>query len=189
MLREIREAVAQQCPVKMNFCKTSQCSQKSVCGGSILEKLYAYMSATALKRTALPLLSCGQIKNDFFSSFHSNIRSDMFYKIGLFKSFGKLTRKCICRSFFLIKLYTIKPATLLKRAFSSDVLLWILRNCFKQLFYRTFPVSVSCSIQPSQPLVCEGRISIFSMHYLVLDISKPLPAPCRSQEPIHLILH
>ena len=147
------------------------------------------MSATALKRASLPLLSCEQIKHNFFRSFHSNILSDMFYKTGIFENFGKLSRKRLCRSFFLTKLYTIKPATLLKRAFSSDVLLWILRNCFKQLFYRTFPVSVSCSIQPSQPLVCEGRISIFSMHYLVLDISKPLPAPCRSQEPIHLILH
>ena len=67
----------------------------------------------------------------------------MFYKIGLFKNFGKLTRKRLCRSFFLIKLYTIKPANLLKRDFSSDVLLWILRNCFKHLFYRTPRVSVS----------------------------------------------
>ena len=33
----------------------------------------------------------------------------MFYKIGLFKNFGKLTGKGLCRSFFLIKLYTIKP--------------------------------------------------------------------------------
>ena len=30
--------------------------------------------------------------------------------------------------FFLIKLHTIKPATLLKRDFITDVLLWILRN-------------------------------------------------------------
>ena len=101
------------------------------------------MSATALKRMSLPLFSCEQIKHNFFGSSHSNIRSDMFYKIGLFKNFGKLTRKRLCRSFFLIKLYTIKPATLLKRDFSSDILLWILRNFFKHLFYRTPPVSVS----------------------------------------------
>ena len=101
------------------------------------------MSATALKRMSLPLFSCEQIKHNFFGSSHSNIRSDMFYKIGLFKNFGKLTRKRLCRSFFLIKLYTIKLATLLKTDFSSDVLLWVLQNCFKHLFYRTPPLSVS----------------------------------------------
>ena len=47
----------------------------------------------------------------------------MFYKIGLLKNFGKLTGKHLYRSFFLIKSYTIKPATLLKRDFSTDVLL------------------------------------------------------------------
>ena len=67
----------------------------------------------------------------------------MFYKIVLFKNFRKLTRKRFCQSFFLIELYTIKPATLLKRGFSSDILLWILQNCFKHLFYRTPTVSVS----------------------------------------------
>ena len=147
------------------------------------------MSATALKRASLPLLSCEQIKHNFFGSFHSNIRSDMFYKTGIFENFGKLSRKRLCQSFFLTKLYTIKPATLLKRAFSSDVLLWILRNCFKQLFYRTLPVSVSHFNSTFLTLSLRRAISIFSTHYFVLDISKPLPAPCRSQEPIHLILH
>ena len=79
----------------------------------------------------------------FLGSFHSNICSDMFYKIVLFKNFGKLIRKRLCWSFFVIKLYTIKPANLSKRDFSSDVLLSILLNCFKHLFYRTSPVSVS----------------------------------------------
>ena len=53
----------------------------------------------------------------------------MFYKVGLLKNLGKLTGKHLCRSFFLIKLHTIKAATLLKRDFSTDVLLRILRNC------------------------------------------------------------
>ena len=118
------------------------------------------MLATILKRTSSPVFSCEQIKHFFGGSFYSSIRADMFYKIGLFKNFGKLTGKGLCRSFFLIKLYTIKPiffgsfqssirsdmfykmytikpATLLKRDFGSDVLLRILRNCFRHLFYRT----------------------------------------------------
>ena len=93
----------------------------------------------------------------------------MFYKIGLFKNFGKLTRKRLCQSFFLIKLYTSKPATLLKRYFSSDVL--ISRNCFKHLFYSS---GFSILFNLLNPLPCGGCISIFSKHYLVLDISKPL---------------
>ena len=105
----------------------------------------------------------------------------MFYKTGIFENFGKLSRKRLCRSFFLTKLYTIKPATLLKRAFSSDVLLWILLNCFKDPFYRTPPGVLLISIQPSWPLACEGRISIFSKHYLVLDISKPLSVPVEAR--------
>ena len=111
----------------------------------------------------------------FFGSFHSNIRSDMFYKIGLFKNFGKLTRKRLCRSFFLIKLYTIKPATLLKRDFSSDVLLWILRNCFKHFFYRTPPVSVShfnstfltLSLRRTYIYIFEALLGLSHFHFLV----------------------
>ena len=104
------------------------------------------MSGTALKSTSLPLFSCEQIKHNFFGSSHSNIRSDMFYKVGVSKNFGELKTKRLCRSFFLIKLYTIKPPHLLKRDFSSDVLLWISRNCLKHIFYRTPLVSVSHSI-------------------------------------------
>ena len=47
----------------------------------------------------------------------------MFYKIGL-KNFGKLTGKIpVPGFFFLIKLRSIKSASLLKRYFSTDVLL------------------------------------------------------------------
>ena len=68
----------------------------------------------------------GFVNTIFFGSFQSSIRLDMFYKVGLLKNFEKLTGKPLCRSvFFLIKLHTIKPATLLKRDFSEDILLWI----------------------------------------------------------------
>ena len=133
------EAVAQERSVKMTFCKTSQFSWKSICDRvSIYE---AHMSA--LKWTFSLVFFCKKIKHNFFGSFHSSIRSDMFYRIGLFKNFGKLTGKRFSRSFFLIKLYTIKLATLLKRDSSSDVLLWLFRNYFKHLFYITPPMSVS----------------------------------------------
>ena len=60
------------------------------------------MSATALKRTSSPVFYCEQINGlniTFFGSFHSIIRSDMFYKIGLFKNFGKLTGKGLLPEF------------------------------------------------------------------------------------------
>ena len=79
------------------------------------------MSATALKRTPSPMFPCDY---SFFGSFHSSIRSGMFYKIGLLKTFGKPTGKRLYQSFFFLKkLHTMKPETLLKRDFSSDVLL------------------------------------------------------------------
>ena len=43
----------------------------------------------------------------------------MFYKIQV----GKTYKKTFVPEFFLIKLYTIKPITLLKRDFGTDVLL------------------------------------------------------------------
>ena len=101
------------------------------------------MSGTALKRMSSPVFSCEQIKrNFFFGSFQSTFRSNMFYKIGFFKNFGRHTGKRFSRTFFLIKLYTIKLAALLKRGFSSNVLLQILRKILRHLFYRTPPMSI-----------------------------------------------
>ena len=65
----------------------------------------------------------------FFGSFHSSIRSDMFYKEVLLKVSENLQENTCVRVFFLIKLHTMQPATLLKRDSNTDVLLWILRNC------------------------------------------------------------
>ena len=39
--------------------------------------------------------------------------SDMFHKIGIPKNFANFTGKHLCWSFFLIKLLTLRPATLL----------------------------------------------------------------------------
>ena len=100
------------------------------------------MSATALKRMSLPLFCCEQIKHNFF--WFISFKHPLGYVLQnrSFQKFRKTYKKTPLPE-FLIKLYTIKPANLLKRDFSSDVLLWILRNCFKHFFYRTPPVSVS----------------------------------------------
>ena len=115
------EEVAQQCSVKMTFCKMS------------IEKH----------------LWCSLFWKSSEPTWCNCTHSDMFYKIGLFQNFGKTSGKRLCWSFFLIKLYTTRPITLLKRDFSWDLLLWILRNRFKQLFYRIPPASISHFNQPS----------------------------------------
>ena len=100
------------------------------------------MSANALKKMSLPLFACEQIKHNLF--WFISFKHSLGYVLQnrSFQKFRKTYKKTPLPE-FLIKLYTIKPANLLKRDFSSDVLLWILRNCFKHFFYRTPPVSVS----------------------------------------------
>ena len=125
------EAVVRQCSQKMMFCKTSQSSQKSICDGVPFGKNVSPPVCNCPKKDAITgvFLRIALVNKIFFGSFHSSICSDMFYKVGLLKNFEKLTGKHLCRSFFfLMKLHTIKPATLLKRDFSADVLLWILQN-------------------------------------------------------------
>ena len=68
-------------------------------------------------------------------------RSQMFFKIGVFKNFAIFKGKHLCRSLFLIKLQPWRPATLLKRdstqVFSCEYC-EIFKNTF--FFYRAPPV-------------------------------------------------
>ena len=80
------------------FCKTSQLSLKSICDGVSFGKTVSPHACNCTKKDAITGVSC----------------SDMFYKVDLLKNCKKLTGKHLCRSFFfLIKLHTIVPATLL----------------------------------------------------------------------------
>ena len=126
----------------MTFCKTSQFPRKRICDGVPFGKDVSPLVCNCTKTDAFTSVFLWIDKTQFFLV-HFIQASSRICSTGLFKNFGKLAGKRLYRIFFLIKLYTIKPATLLKRVFSSDVLLWILRNCFKHLFYRTPPVSVS----------------------------------------------
>ena len=66
-----------------------------------------------------------------------NSHSQMFFKIDVLKNFAILTGKHLCWSLFLIKLQAFRSATLLNRDSSIGIILGILRNFQKQLFYRT----------------------------------------------------
>ena len=107
----------------MTFCKTSQFSKKSICDGVPFEKTVSPHVCNCSTKDVFTgvFLRIDFVNTFFFGSFHSSILSHMFYKIGLLKNFGKLTGKRLCWSFFLIKFYTIKPATLLKRDFSAQM--------------------------------------------------------------------
>ena len=55
-------------------------------------------------------------------------RSQMFFKIGIFKNLALIAGKHPCWSLSSIKLQAWKTATLLKRDCNADVFPWILRN-------------------------------------------------------------
>ena len=55
------------------------------------------------------------------------------------------TRKHMWWSLFLIKLWTLRPATLLKRDFKTGVFLWILQNLSEYLFSNNLQMAGSAS--------------------------------------------
>ena len=55
-------------------------------------------------------------------------RLQMFFKIGVLKSFPNFTGKHLCWSLFLKKFSGSRLATLLKKGFNTGVFLWGLRN-------------------------------------------------------------
>ena len=134
------------------------------------------MSAATLKRTSLPLFSCEKIKHNFFGSFHSNICSEMFYKIGLLKNFRKLTRKRLCRSLFLIKLYIIKPensaqmffTTNFTKLFSVPFSQNSSGECFSFQFNLLNPQPANDVIYIFRALLFQ-RFQIFLSHFLFLE--------------------
>ena len=61
-------------------------------------------------------------------------RSQMFFKIGVLKILGIFTRKRLCWSLFLIKLQTLRPATLLKET-PTRLLSCEICQIFKNTFF------------------------------------------------------
>ena len=59
---------------------------------------------------------------------YRNSRSQIFFKISVLKNLANFTEKHLFRKPFLIKLQAFRPATLLKREFSTCVFVWNLRN-------------------------------------------------------------
>ena len=75
MLQEIRSSRASMF-CKNGFVKLHNFHRKASVMKSLLEKLWAHTSATALKS----LCFVSRLNTFFFGSFHSNIGSDVFYK-------------------------------------------------------------------------------------------------------------
>ena len=103
------------------------------------------ITAILCSQWADPVLKCKKRVQDFHSyrlTYRSN-HSKIFFKIGVLKNFAKFTRKHLWWRFFLIKLQTWRPATLLKRDSNTGAFLRYLRNFWDYLFYGTPPVSAS----------------------------------------------
>ena len=79
----------------MTFCKTSQFSWKSICNGVSFRKALSPHVCKCTKNDAFTgvFLWIDFVNTIFFGSFHSSIHSDMFYKTGLFKNFGRFIKK------------------------------------------------------------------------------------------------
>ena len=58
-------------------------------------------------------------------------------KEGVLRNFAKFTGKHLCQSLFFNKDAGLRPATLLKRDSGARVFLWVLRNFYEHLLYRT----------------------------------------------------
>ena len=119
------EAVTQQCSVKL-----WQFSKRDICNRVPFRKAVSPHVSNCTNKDIFPgVFLWIDFVNTICFRFISFRHLFRCCKIGLLKKFGKLTGKHLHRSFFLIRLYTNKPATLLKRNFSTDVSLWILRYC------------------------------------------------------------
>ena len=67
----------------------------------------------------------GNIRFDWVSYSFQKQLLEVFYEKVVLKSFVVLIGKHLCWSLFLIKLVTLRPATLLNRDFNTSVLLLI----------------------------------------------------------------
>ena len=67
----------------------------------------------------------------------------IFFKVGILRNFANFTGKNLW-SHFLIKLQALTPTSLLKRASSAGVFLWILRNFLEHLFLQKISGGCFC---------------------------------------------
>ena len=133
----------------MTFCKTSQFPRKSICDGVPFRKDVSPLVCNCTKMDAFTSVFLWIDKTQIFLV-HFIQASSRICSTGLFKNFGKLAGKRLFRIFFLIKLYTIKPATLLKREFTAQMFYCefceiVLSTFFTELLGWVFLIS----IQPS----------------------------------------
>ena len=122
------------------------------------------MSANALRRAPSPAFSCQEILwMQFFGSFHSSVRWNMLYKIGLLKGFGNRLGKHLCHNFFLGGVAHHRACNFVWGGggdFGAGVLLWVLWKCWGH-FVGLLRWVLLILIRPSWPL---GRGGVF-LHF------------------------
>ena len=127
MSQESEAVVQHWCSAKL-----SNFHRKASMMNSILEKLQVHMSVTTLKGHHHQCFPVNRFcEYNFFGSFHSSIRSDIFYKVGLLKNFGKLTGKQLCQSYFSCKVAHHQACNFIKKRLQHrkhfvELLWWVL---------------------------------------------------------------
>ena len=81
-----------------------------------------------------------------YASAYRSSRSQMFFKIVFLKNFANFTGKHICWSLFLIKLQAFRSSAVLKRDSNTGIILWNLRNLFKNTFFTEHVLTVTASV-------------------------------------------
>ena len=110
---------------------------------SLLEKLLSDMSATALKRTSSPVFYCEQIKRNFFCFISFKHSLGYVLQNRSFQKFGKTYRKIPLPEFLSDKVVHDQVSHFIKNRLHVRCFAVNFPNCFKHLFYKTPPVSVS----------------------------------------------
>ena len=127
------EAFAQHCSIKMMFCILHNFHRKTSVMGSLFGKNVSPRVCNCTKKEAITgVFPWIDFANTFFWFIYSSIHSDMFYKTGLVKIFGKLTGKHLYQSFFSWKCCT--PSSLHDKIYliySAEICVFVVKNCFK----------------------------------------------------------
>ena len=111
-------------------------------GFSCFSYIAKFLRTPILKNIHEQLILDGQ---SFLSCLY-RIRSshpEVFWNKSALENFGKVKVKHLCPSLFFNKVAGLKSGTLLKRYPDASVSLWIFRNNYEPLFYRTPVVAAS----------------------------------------------
>ena len=115
----------------------------------------------------------------------------MFFKKGMLKNSAKVNKKCLCWNLFLTKLWSSRPATLLKSNFSTDVFVNIakfleapiLENLCKRLLLK-FNESVFLIMKYHSELIMKNifHVLVQSINKILIDCSNTVALKLKNKK-------